>query len=442
MHVPAPSSGRAASSRTRRGSRMVKEHVERCSVEAAMGLIVLVLNCGSSSVKFQVIEVERDGRDRRLARGIVERIGEGAAATFACDGAPPRREAVPADSHAGAVRRIVEWLSAEDGAGPLPARRIDVVGHRVVHGGERFRESVLIDAEVMRAIEALETLAPLHNAPSLRGIRAARATLGPGVPMVAAFDSAFHATLPEHAHRYAIPYELSLRHGIRRFGFHGTSFRAVLARYAELTGTPAARATVIALHLGNGCSAAAIRSGASIDTSMGYTPLEGLVMGTRCGDVDPSLIFHLARAEGIEVDEVEQLLNRRSGLLGVSGTTSDMRDLVARARRGEPRARLAIDLFCYRARKYIGAYLAALGGAEAVVFTGGIGEHSPEVRARICDGMAWCGLVLDPARNETVTEGPISPAQARLPAYVIPTDEELVIARDAARLITGAPAAT
>ncbi len=402
-----------------------------------MGLTVLVLNCGSSSVKFQVIEIDPETGEPtpggRRARGVVERIGRQARVSFEAAGGPVHQEAAPLETHAAAVRRIVDWI--------LPrAGRLDVVGHRVVHGGGRFVDSVLIDAGVAGAIEALEALAPLHNGPSLEGIRAAAAALGPEVPMVAVFDTAFHASLPEHARGYAIPHELSLRHGIRRFGFHGTSYRSVLAGYARLTGTPAGEATIVALHLGNGCSAAAIKHGRSVDTSMGFTPLEGLVMGTRSGDLDPSLVGYLARAEALAIDEVERLLNERSGLLGVSGLTGDMRELLERAGRGEGRARLAVEMFCYRARKYVGAYLAALGGADAVVFTGGIGEHAPAVRAKICEAMAWCGLTLDPVCNEAAVgvAARISPDDARLHAYVIPTDEELVIAADAAGCVRAA----
>jgi acetate kinase len=270
-------------------------------------------------------------------------------------------------------------------------------------------------------------------------VRACRAALGPAIPMVAVFDTAFHATMPEHAYRYAIPYELSVRHGLRRFGFHGISYEFVLGRYCRLAGVPSSEATLVALHLGNGASAAAIRNGRSVDTSMGFTPLEGLVMGTRSGDLDPALVGHLARRENVSVDEVERWLNDRSGLLGLAGGSRDMRDLVAR-RDDDARARLAVEVFCYRARKYLGAYLAALGGARAVVFTGGIGENSPEVRAGICGDMDWCGLRLDPALNGEARgrEGRISTRDARLAAWVIPTDEELVIARETALRVTRA----
>ncbi|HEX2501430.1 MAG TPA: acetate/propionate family kinase, partial [Methylomirabilota bacterium] len=317
---------------------------------------------------------------------------------FQAEGSSATREREPVPDHEAAVRRVLGWLAAGGASEHRGALRVDAVGHRVVHGGARFTEAILIDADVLEAIEALEALAPLHNAPSLAGIRAARAALGSDVPMVAVFDTAFHAAMPEHAYRYAIPHELAVKHGIRRYGFHGLAYRSVLARYAELAGTPLEGTTLVALHLGNGCSAAAIKEGRSIDTSMGLTPLEGLVMETRSGDVDPALIGYLARVEGVPAPEVERWLNERAGLLGLSGQSRDMRDLLAHEQ-GDPRARLAVDVFCHRARKYLGAYLAFLGGADAVVFSGGIGEHAPEVRTRICAGMEWCGLVLDAERN-------------------------------------------
>jgi acetate kinase len=407
-------------------------------------VIVLALNCGSSSLKFQVFARDPGtppGGTRRLARGLVGRLGSDATVTFQAEGRSAIRERVSVPDHEAAVRRVLGWLAAGGAPEARGAIRVDAVGHRVVHGGARFTEPVLIDTDVLDAIEALEALAPLHNAPSLEGIRAARGALGPDVPMVAAFDTAFHAGMPEHAYRYAIPHELAVKHGIRRSGFHGLAYRSVLARYAELAGIPRARATIVALHLGNGCSAAAIKDGRSIDTSMGLTPLEGLVMGTRSGDVDPSLIGHLARGEGVPAREVERWLNERSGLLGLSGRSRDMRDLLA-LEREDPRARLAVEVFCHRARKYLGAYLATLGGADAVVFSGGIGEHAPEVRARICAGMEWTGLVLDPSRNAGVVgqEGRLSPEGTRCPAYVIPADEERVIAQDVVDLLarTGA----
>ncbi len=400
-------------------------------------MTVLVLNCGSSSLKFQV--VAPGPPPVRRARGVVERIGGGAQADFEGEGRRPRRGPLPAADHAAAVRAALAWLAGGAGPeGPEPPVPFEAVGHRVVHGGPQFTGPALLDDRVVQAIEALEELAPLHNAPSLAGIREARAALGRRVPMVAVFDTAFHAGLPEHAARYAIPHDLALRHGIRRYGFHGTSYRSVLARYEDLTGRAAGDVDLVALHLGSGCSAAAIAGGRPVDTSMGFTPLEGLVMATRAGDLDPAVVGHLARKEGAGVEQVERWLNERSGLLGLSGRSADMRELLARED-ADPRARLAVEVFCYRARKYVGAYPAALGGAEALVFTGGIGERAPEIRRRICRGLEWCGLALDPVRNAAAVgrEVRVSADGSRIAVRVIPTDEELVIARDTVAALSG-----
>ncbi len=407
---------------------------------------VLVLNCGSSSVRFQVIDTSLEAlardADRRLVQGRVERVGGHALITVQAPGRPPLIEDAPLRDHRAAVDWILHWLvSSESGIDELRSMAdIQAVGHRVVHGGERFQSSVRIDAEVLAGIEECIELAPLHNPANLKGIRAARALLGEGVPDVAVFDTAFHATLPEVAYLYGLPYQYYRRFKLRRYGFHGTSHRYVAYRYRMLRGIPREQVNIVTLHLGNGCSACAIRGGRSVDTSMGFTPLEGLLMGTRSGDVDPSVIEYLSEREGISLQDVLAMLNRQSGLLGVSGLTADMRDLLAEeAEHGDRRARLAVDLFCLRVRKYIGAYLAALGGAEAVVFAGGIGENAPEVRARICAGLEWLGLELYPARNARLAAGqagPISSDGARLAAWVIPTDEELMIARDTVRVVT------
>jgi acetate kinase len=293
----------------------------------------------------------------------------------------------------------------------------------------------------MRGIEDVIDLAPLHNPHHIKGIQAARAVLGPGVPEVAVFDTAFHQSLPERAYLYAIPYQLYRRYRVRRYGFHGTSFRYVSHRYRQLTGTSREETRIVALHLGNGCSACAIDAGESVDTSMGFTPLEGLVMGTRSGDLDPAIVEYVAGKEGLSLHEVDGLLNKQSGLLGISGLTHDMRELLAEERENQDRrARLAIEIFCYRARKYIGAYLAAMNGADAIVFTGGIGENSAPVRERTCAGLEWMGVRLDAARNaETANgkEGRIDGEGARLAVWVIPTDEELLIARDTFRVVSG-----
>jgi len=320
---------------------------------------------------------------------------------------------------------------------------IHAVGHRVVHGGERFRASVRVDDAVIAGIEDCVDLAPLHNPANLKGIRATRELLGGGVPQVAVFDTAFHATIPDTAYLYGIPYQYYRRFKVRRYGFHGTSHRYVAYRYGRLKGIPEDRVRIVTLHLGNGCSACAIRDGVSIDTSMGFTPLEGLLMGTRAGDLDPSLLEYLAEKEGMTLGEIALVLNKQSGLLGISGLTGDMRDLLAEeAEHDDRRARLAIEIFCYRARKYVGAYLAAMGGADAVVFTAGIGENAPGIRARICRGLEWAGLEIDAESNAAATggrTGEISRKGARLGAFVIPTNEELLIARDTLHVVEGIP---
>jgi acetate kinase len=408
-------------------------------------LNVLVLNAGSATLKFQVIRTDEeriasDG-DERLARGVIERIGGEALLTLEA-GATVSRTTAPLRDLRAAIDHVLRWLVRDDAvAGIATIGDIDAVGHRVVHGGERFSGSVLIDGAVRRGIEENIDLAPLHNPHNLRGIQAVEEVLGAAIPQAAVFDTAFHSTLPEHAYLYAIPYSLYRRHRVRRYGFHGTSHRYVAYRYRKLTGTPREQTRLITLHLGNGCSICAISAGHSVDTSMGFTPLEGLVMGTRSGDVDPAVLDYIASKEGLSLNEVEMLLNKQSGLLGVSGLTHDMRELLAEsAEHDDRRAKLAIELFCYRARKYIGSYLAALGGADAVVFTGGIGENSAMVRRGIVQDLEWLGLELDEAANEGAVGGAearVSKPDARLQAWVIPTDEELLIARDTARLVLG-----
>lgn len=407
---------------------------------------ILVLNAGSSSLKFQLIRTDPDrlarDEDECLAKGAIDRIGGQALLTFEALGQPPRREAASVRDHRDAVERVLRWItSAESGVPIEGVREIDAVGHRVVHGGEYFRRSVMIDDQVIRRIEDTIELAPLHNPHNLRGIQAVRDALGAGIPQVAVFDTAFHHTIPEQAYLYAIPYSLYRRYRIRRYGFHGTSHRYVAYRYRALSGTTRDQTRLVTLHLGNGCSACAISGGNSVDTSMGFTPLEGLVMGTRSGDLDPAILDYVALKEGLSLAEVDTLLNKQSGLLGISGLTHDMRELLAEAQEHDDRrARLAIEIFCYRVRKYIGAYLAALDGAAAIVFTGGIGENAPEIRARISAGLEWMGLELDTTLNSEMTngaEGLISTSASRLQTWVIPTDEELLIARDTMRLVSG-----
>lgn len=393
---------------------------------------ILVINCGSSTVKFRFVELpDGSGRTRVLAGGIVDRIGDKPTRAFFLQGGEPRQEHGAAHNHEQAVAGIIEWLSSRPGLGPIGA-----VGHRIVHGANRFTAATRVDEEVLKVLDALCELAPLHNPAGVAGIRAARQSLGQGVPMVAVFDTAFHHTMPEAARTYALPQDLALKHGIRRYGFHGIAHQYSVIRYGEITGTPAEQIAIITLHLGNGCSACAVRGGISVDTSMGFTPLEGLVMGTRCGDLDPAVVPFLARKEGVSAAEVESWLNKGSGLLGLSGISNDMRELGVLYDQDE-RARLAVDVFCYRARKYLGAYLAAVGGAQAVVFSGGIGENSALARARICADMEWCGLKLDSAANQAVSASDrcIAAPQSAVKAYVVHTDEESLIARETARLL-------
>jgi acetate kinase len=407
---------------------------------------VLVLNAGSSSLKFQLIRTDQErilaDTDQRLARGTIDRIGGEALISFQVEGRAVRRTAAPIRDHRAAVETALRMVGEDTAVeGITGYRDIDAVGHRVVHGGERFSMSVLVDDDVVQQIEDTIDLAPLHNPHNLKGIRAVRDVLGAGVPQAAVFDTAFHHTLPDHAYLYAIPYSLYRRHRVRRYGFHGTSHRYVAYRYRKLTGTPRDATRLVTLHLGNGCSACAIAGGNSYDTSMGFTPLEGLVMGTRSGDLDPAILDYIAGKEGMGLHEVEMLLNKQSGLLGISGLTGDMRDLLAEAHEHDDRrARLAIEIFCYRVRKYIGAYSAAMGGADAVIFTGGIGENSAEIRARIAEGLEWLGMTIDGTANTSPEAGAarrISTDGSRLHAWVIPTDEELLIARDTVRLVLG-----
>ncbi len=409
---------------------------------------VLVLNAGSSSLKFQIIATDLERiqqyKDERLCRGEIERAGGEAIITFQKGNEAKRKFTASLRDIPAALDYLVRYI-ASDQSGVTQIRStadINAVGHRVVHGGEAFSESALIDDKVLQGIENCIDLAPLHNPNNIKGILAARELFGKDTPQVAVFDTAFHHSIPDQAYLYAIPYHLYRRYRIRRYGFHGTSHRYVAFRYRALRGLTREQTNIITLHLGNGCSAAAIKGGNSVDTSMGMTPLEGLVMGTRSGDLDPAVTSLIATKEGMSPSEVDTLLNTQSGLLGISGLTNDMRELLAELRdHDDRRVGLAVEVFCYRARKYIGAYLAAMGGADAVVFTGGIGENSPEIRARICESLEWAGLKIDDACNQQMVghEGLISTDDSKLLAYAIPTDEELLIARDTVRVILGQP---
>ncbi|HMA20499.1 MAG TPA: acetate kinase [Gemmatimonadaceae bacterium] len=407
---------------------------------------ILVLNVGSSTVKFQLVDTDgtmiAETRDRRLARGQIERIGGEAIVTLNAAGHDAVKTTAAIRDHLAAVEYIVSWLVSDESGVPITTvGQIEAVGHRLVHGGERFTHSTRVTDDVRRELEDLIDLAPLHNPHNLRGISAARAVLGPDIPQVAVFDTAFHHSLPERAFIYAIPYQLYRRYRVRRYGFHGTSHRYIAYRYRQLTGKTREETKIITLHLGNGASACAIDGGSSVDTSMGFTPLEGLAMGTRSGDLDPAILEFIGAKEGLGMHEIDSLLNKQSGLLGVSGLTADMRELLAEvAENGDRRAQLAIDIFCYRVRKYLGAYLAAMNGADAIVFTGGIGENATGIRAQICEGLDWLGISVDEARNGSLSggEGRIDREGSRVQLWVIPTDEELLIARDTWRVVTGA----
>ena len=392
---------------------------------------ILVINCGSSSIKYRLFDMRTE---TELAQGLIERIGEEAArVSHECGGIEVRVTEEIADYEAG-VRCLLRLLTRTGENPPLKdVAEIDGVGHRVVHGGERFYDSVMIDDGVAEAIGSYCELAPLHNPANLAGIEAAMRNV-PDRPHVAVFDTAFFQTMPPHAYVYALPYEWYTDKGIRRYGFHGTSHRYVSLMAAQLLGK--SEPNLVTLHLGNGCSVTAIRRGKAIDQSMGLTPLEGLVMGTRCGDVDPAIVFHLSRL-GMDLDEIHDAMENRGGLLGISGVSRDLRDVYEAAIAGNERAALAIDVFAYRARKYLGAFVAELGQCDAVVFTGGIGEKASFMRAKILDGLTPLGIELDLARNEQVDEEPlrVSTNASRTEAWVIPTNEELMIARDTWRLI-------
>jgi len=399
---------------------------------------MLVINCGSSTFKFQLLRVDESTASpdtfARLAQGVVDRIGDRANLEFSAEHGVVLRKEMGVADHGEATRIVLEWIESSQ---LLTPEGLGAVAHRVVHGGERFFEPTPIDAAVIEGLEAIGGLAPLHNGPALSAIRCAREALGSEIPMVAVFDTAFHRSLPDHASRYAIPQGLAEKHGIRRYGFHGIAHRYMTERYAAITAVRVESVRLITVQLGNGCSATAVDGGRSVDTSMGFTPLEGLMMGTRCGDADPSLAGFLAHQEGVDVKEVERWLNTQSGLLGVSGKSRDMRELLDAESHGDQRAALAVNMFSYRVRKYIGAYLAALGGAHAIVFGGGIGENSPDVRARICAGLSWCGILLDADRNREAVgvEARITKDDAEVHAYVIPVNEATIIAQDTIRCL-------
>ncbi|MBC7329419.1 acetate kinase [bacterium] len=403
---------------------------------------VLVINCGSSSLKYQLIELDNN---QLMARGLADRVGlqlyEKASLTHRVNEKVWKYN-VDMPDHYRAMEEVAKVLTHPEMGVIKTLEEIDAVGHRVVHGGERFTSSVVIDKEVEKAIEECANLAPLHNPPNLTGIRAAKALL-PNVPHIAVFDTAFHSTIPPYAYIYALPYEFYERYRIRRYGFHGTSHYYVARRaiqyLKENFSIEPSKSKVITCHLGNGCSITAVLGGESIDTSMGLTPAEGLVMGTRCGDIDPAILPFLMEKEGYTAKDIDEIINKKSGLLGISGKTNDMRDIEEEIAKGDKRAKLAFDVFCYRVKKYIGAYAAVMGGVHAVVFTGGIGENGPMEREAICSGLEFLGIEIDPEKNEMMIrgkEGDISKENAPTRVLVIPTNEELVIAQETARIVS------
>jgi acetate kinase len=394
-------------------------------------MIILVLNCGSSSIKFQVIDVESK---RRLIGGSLTEIGA-PQASFTWKTNERRQSLQPGPiAYESGIALILQTITGGAGRVIEDLDQLDAIGHRVVHGGEQFTESTLITSQVLAEIERCSALAPLHNPANLLGIRTCKNLL-PETPQVAVFDTAFHQTIPEHAYLYAIPYSLYEQYGLRRYGFHGTSHRYVSSEAARILGK---EGNFITLHLGNGASVTAIRKGQSVDTSMGITPLEGLVMGTRSGDLDPSLVEIIADRERLSTGQTLSLLNKKSGLAGLSGGESDMQLLLQRAEEGDAASKRAIEVFCYRARKYVGAYMAVLGEVDALIFTGGIGENASPVRELICRGLQPLGIHLDAEKNRSPGEDSIiSDTHSRITIMVIPTNEELMIALDTYRIARG-----
>jgi acetate kinase len=390
---------------------------------------ILIVNCGSSSVKFQLID---EANEEVLAKGIVERIGSSdAIINYQSNENGKLREVREVLNHEDAIEIVVALLLHPQHGVIKRKDEIDGIGHRVVHGGEAFYKSALITEPVKAAIEKFIQFAPLHNPHNLKGIEACERLL-PGVPQVAVFDTAFHHTIPPKAYIYGLPYAFYKKLGIRRYGFHGTSHRYVSSKAAETLGRPIESLKIITCHLGNGASITAVNGGKSVDTSMGFTPLEGLIMGTRCGDIDPALIPYIMEKENLNPKQIDAILNKNSGMLGLTGTSNDMREIAAEAARGSEQHQLAIEIYCYRVKKYIGAYMAVLGRADAIVFTGGIGENSALIRGLALGGMEHLGIAVDPEKNQK-NETDISTGAVRI--LVIPTNEELAIGRDTAQIL-------
>ena len=393
---------------------------------------ILVINCGSSSLKYQLINSETEGV---LAKGLCERIGIDGMLTYQPEGGEKEKSEIAMPTHTEAINAVLAALTNEKSGVIKSLSEVGAVGHRVVHGGEKFTSSCLINDESMKAIEECNDLAPLHNPANLIGIRVC-GELMPGVPQVAVFDTAFHQTMPDVAYTYGIPYEYYEKYKVRRYGFHGTSHSYVSKRTAEIVGKPYDQMKIIVCHLGNGASISAVNCGKSVDTSMGLTPLEGLVMGTRSGDLDPAIIDFVGKKEGLSLDEMNEVLNKKSGMLGISGVSSDGRDLEAAAETGNKRAQLALDVFDYRVIKYIGAYAAAMNGVDAIAFTAGIGENNIKMRKDVCSSLTYLGVKLDEEKNNVRGEERIISADdSKVQVLLVPTNEELAIARETLALV-------
>ncbi len=395
---------------------------------------VLVINCGSSSLKYQVLNMEDESL---LCKGLVERIGiEGSVLTHEKIGQDKWKLEVPMKDHKDAIGHVLKALVDPDHGIAKSMDEIGAVGHRVVHGGEKFACSVKITDEVVKALEDCVALAPLHNPPNLLGIQACK-ELMPTTPMVGVFDTAFHQTMPAESYLYALPYEYYEKYAVRRYGFHGTSHRYVTERAAAMLGKKPEDLKIITCHLGNGASVAAVKNGKCFDTSMGLTPLEGLVMGTRCGDIDPAILPFIAEKEGKSFADMDKVMNKQSGVLGISGVSSDFRDVENAANEGNERAKAALDVYAHRVKHYIGAYIAEMNGVDAIVFTAGLGENSKTMRASICSGLENLGIKLDPARNDVRgKETVVSAEDSKVKVLLIPTNEELMIAKDTYEIVT------
>ncbi|WP_427338575.1 acetate/propionate family kinase [Caloranaerobacter sp. DY30410] len=394
---------------------------------------ILVINCGSSSLKYQLIDMTNE---EVLAKGLAERIGiDGSRVKHRTIGKEEVIIEKPMPNHKVALEIVLNVLTDSEHGAIKSMEEISAVGHRVVHGGEKFSSSVVINDEVLKVLRECSDLAPLHNPPNIMGIEACQ-ELMPNTPMVGVFDTAFHQTMPKFSYIYPLPYELYEKYGIRKYGFHGTSHKYVSNRAAEILGKDINELNIITCHLGNGASLAAIKKGKSIDTSMGFTPLEGLVMGTRCGDIDPAIVTFIMEKENMSTSEVNNLLNKKSGVLGISGVSSDFRDIEEAAAKGNERAQLALDKFTSRVKKYVGAYAAIMGGVDVIVFTAGLGENSPETREAVCEGLEFMGVEIDKEKNKVRgKETIISTENSKVKVLVVPTNEELMIARETKALV-------